>query len=38
MVQRQFDIAALSTQIPEIEAAVVEAHAYVTDLLQKRRA
>ena len=37
MVQRQFDIAALSTQIPEIEAAVVEAHAYVTELLQKRR-
>jgi cytochrome P450 len=38
MVQRQFDIAALSTQIPEIEAAVVEAHAYVTDLLEQRRA
>ena len=37
MVQRQFDIAALSTQIPEIEAAVVEAHAYVTDLLKQRR-
>jgi len=37
MVQRQFDIAALSTQIPEIEAAVVEAHAYVTDLLERRR-
>jgi cytochrome P450 len=37
MVQRQFDIAALSTQIPEIEAAVVEAHAYVTDLLEQRK-
>jgi cytochrome P450 len=37
MVQRQFDIAALSTQIPEIEAAVVEARAYVTDLLEQRR-
>ena len=30
MVQRQFDIAALSTQIPDIEQAVVEAHEYVT--------
>jgi len=38
MVQRQFDIAALSTQIPEIEQAVVEAHAYVTELLEARRA
>jgi cytochrome P450 len=38
MVQRQFDIAALSTQIPEIEAAVVESHAYVTGLLEERRA
>jgi cytochrome P450 len=37
MVQRQFDIAALSSQIPAIEAAVVEAHAYVTDLLEQRR-
>ena len=37
MVQRQFDFAALATQIPDIEAAVVEAHAYVTDLLQQRR-
>ena len=31
MVQRQFDIAALSTQIPDIERAVVEAHEYVTE-------
>ena len=38
MVQRQFDIAALSTQIPDIERAVVEAHEYVTTLLEERRA
>jgi cytochrome P450 len=38
MVQRQFDIAALSTQIPDIERAVVEAHEYVTNLLEDRRA
>jgi cytochrome P450 len=38
MVQRQFDIAALSTQIPDIERAVVEAHEYVTELLEQRRA
>ncbi|HEY5399728.1 MAG TPA: cytochrome P450 [Trebonia sp.] len=38
MVQRQFDIAALSTQIPDIERAVVEAHEYVTRLLEERRA
>src|ERR1700727_3751345 len=38
MVQRQFDIAALSTQIPDIEQAVVEAHEYVTALLEDRRA
>ena len=38
MVQRQFDFAALATQIPDIERAVVEAHAYVTDLLEQRRA
>jgi cytochrome P450 len=37
MVQRQFDIAALSTQIPEIERAVVEANQYVTDLLEQRK-
>jgi len=38
MVQRQFDIAALSAQIPDIERAVVEAHEYVTRLLEERRA
>jgi cytochrome P450 len=37
MVQRQFDIAALSTQIPDIERAVVEANTYVTDLLEQRK-
>ncbi len=37
MIQRQFDIQALSTQIPEIEQAVVEAHEYVTNLLDSRR-
>jgi cytochrome P450 len=37
MVQRQFDIAALSTQIPDIERAVVEANQYVTELLRQRR-
>jgi cytochrome P450 len=37
MVQRQFDIAALSTQIPDIERAVVEANQYVTDLLEQRK-
>jgi cytochrome P450 len=37
MVQRQFDIQALSTQIPDIERAAVEAHAYVTELLDKRK-
>jgi cytochrome P450 len=37
MVQRQFDFHALSTQIPDIERAVVESHQYVTDLLQQRK-
>jgi cytochrome P450 len=37
MVQRQFDIQALSTQIPDIERAAVEAHEYVTRLLEDRR-
>jgi cytochrome P450 len=37
MVQRQFDIQALATQIPDIEQAAVEAHEYVTALLAKRR-
>ncbi len=38
MVQRQFDIQALATQVPEIEQAVVEAEDYVTRLLDDRRA
>lgn len=38
MVQRQFDIQALSTQIPEIEQAAVESRQYVTRLLEQRRA
>src|SRR5262249_49031555 len=38
MVQRQFDIQALATQIPDIERAAVEAHEYVTKLLEQRRA
>jgi cytochrome P450 len=37
MIQRQFDIQALSTQIPEIEQAVTDAHEYVTNLLGTRR-
>ena len=37
MVQRQFDIQALSTQIPDIERAAVEAHEYVTQLLERRK-
>jgi cytochrome P450 len=37
MVQRQFDIQALSTQIPDIERATVEAHEYVTRLLDDRK-
>ena len=37
MVQRQFDIQALATQIPDIERAAVEAHEYVTNLLDDRK-
>jgi cytochrome P450 len=37
-VQRQFDIQALATQIPDIERAAVETHEYVTDLLAQRKA
>jgi cytochrome P450 len=37
MVQRQFDLQALSTQIPEIERAAVEAEEYVTNLLEIRK-
>ena len=36
MVQRQFDIQALSTQIPDIERAALEAREYVTQLLETR--
>ncbi len=36
-VQAQFDLKALSTQIPEIERAAADAYAYVTALLDKRR-
>ena len=38
MVQRQFDIQALSTQLPELEEAVAEAHDYVAKLVEARRA
>jgi cytochrome P450 len=38
LVQRQFDIRALATQVPEIERAVVELQDYVEALLQRRRA
>ena len=37
MVQRQFDIQALATQIPDIERAAVEAESYVTNLLDDRK-
>ena len=37
MVQRQFDIQALATQIPDIERAAAEAHEYVTNLLDDRK-
>ncbi len=37
MVQRQFDIQALATQVPDIERAAVEAHEYVTKLLEDRK-
>jgi cytochrome P450 len=38
LVQRQFDITALASQVPEIERAVVEVQDYVEGLLQRRRA
>ncbi len=38
LVQRQFDIKALATQVPQIERAVVEVGEYVEALLQQRRA
>ncbi|HSZ42704.1 MAG TPA: cytochrome P450 [Trebonia sp.] len=37
MVQRQFDIQALSTQIPEIERAAVESYDYVEKLVAERK-
>ena len=37
MVQRQFDIQALGTQVPEMERAVTEVYDYVEDLLTRRR-
>jgi len=38
LVQRQFDIKALASQVPEIERAVVELEEYVERLLEQRRA
>jgi cytochrome P450 len=37
MVQRQFDIQALSTQIPEIERAAAESYDYVEQLVAERK-
>jgi len=37
LVQRQFDVTALASQVPEIERAVAEVGAYVEALLQRRR-
>jgi cytochrome P450 len=38
LVQRQFDVTALATQVPEIERAVAEVQDYVEALLRRRRA
>jgi cytochrome P450 len=38
LVQRQFDVTALASQVPEIERAVEEVGDYVEALLQRRRA
>ncbi len=38
LVQRQFDIRALASEVPQIERAVIELTAYVEGLLQRRRA
>jgi cytochrome P450 len=38
LVQRQFDIRALASQVPDIERACVELRDYVESLLQQRRA
>jgi len=37
LVQRQFDIRALDSQVPEMERAVTEVYAYVEELLSSRR-
>jgi cytochrome P450 len=36
-VQRQFDIRALTSQVPEMQRAVIEVYGYVESLLDKRR-
>jgi cytochrome P450 len=38
LIQRQFDVQALATQVPEIERAAVEVYDYVEQLLSHRRA
>ena len=38
LIQRQFDVQALATQVPEIERAAVEVYDYVEQLLSQRRA
>jgi len=38
LVQQQFDIRALASEVPQIERAVVELEAYVEELLEQRRA
>ncbi len=38
LIQRQFDIQALTSQVPEMERAVTEAYSYVEELLAQRRA
>jgi cytochrome P450 len=37
-VQRQFDIRALTSQVPQMERAVTEVYGYVEELLDRRRA
>ncbi len=37
LVQRQFDIRALATQVPEMERAVTDVYGYVEELLGQRR-
>ncbi|HSR84372.1 MAG TPA: cytochrome P450 [Streptosporangiaceae bacterium] len=38
LIQRQFDIQALSTQVPQLEQAAIEVYDYVEDLLTSRAA